>query len=148
MKNFLLASNIILLVLVGILFYLHFNSGKKGNVKQITQSSDTSVSGSSKLAYLDLDSLQENYEYYKKIKVDFERKQQASNDEVAAMQKRYQGRAMQLQQKGPTMTPQEQEAAMKEINDMQQSLQDKKQALDNDLFNYNTKMKDDILKRI
>jgi len=37
---------------------------------------------------------------------------------------------------------------MKEINLMQQGLQEKKQALDNDLFNYNSKMKEDILTRI
>ena len=37
---------------------------------------------------------------------------------------------------------------MKEINQMQQDLQAKKQSLDNDLFNYNSKMKEDILTRI
>lgn len=53
---------------------------------------------------------------------------------------------MQLQQKGPTMNQQEQDAAMKEINQMQETLADKKQSLDNELFAYNSKMKDDILK--
>ncbi len=37
---------------------------------------------------------------------------------------------------------------MKEINQMQESLQNKKQSLDNELFNYNSKMKEDILTRI
>ena len=100
------------------------------------------------MAYIDLDSLQSNYQYYKKIKGEYERKQLASNDEITNMQKRYQNRAMQLQQKGPTMNQQEHEAAMKEINQMQQDLQTKKQSLDNELFNYNSKMKEDILSRI
>jgi outer membrane protein len=46
------------------------------------------------------------------------------------------------------MNQQEQEAAMQEINKMQQDLQTKKQAIDNDLYNYNSKMKEDILNRI
>ncbi len=64
------------------------------------------------------------------------------------MQKKYQTRAIQLQQKGPTMSQQEQETAMQEMNKMQQDLQAKKQVIDNDLYNTNSKMKEDILSRI
>ncbi len=46
------------------------------------------------------------------------------------------------------MTQPEQEAAMQEINKMQQDLQSRKQEIDNDLYNYNSKMKEDILTRI
>ena len=46
------------------------------------------------------------------------------------------------------MNAQEQEAAMKEINQMQQDLQVKKQELDNSLYNSNAKMKEDILTKI
>ncbi|MEO6330356.1 MAG: OmpH family outer membrane protein, partial [Ginsengibacter sp.] len=84
----------------------------------------------------------------KKIKADLDHKQTASTDEINNLQKRYQTRAMQLQQKGPTMNQQDQEIAMKEINQMQQDLQAKKQSLDNELFNYNSRMKEDILTRI
>ncbi len=95
-----------------------------------------------------MDSLQNNYTYYKKIKVEFERKQAAANDEITALQKKYQTRAMQLQQKGPTMNQQEQETAMQEINKMQQQLQARKQGIDNELYSTNSKMKEDILSRI
>lgn len=149
MKNILLASNIVLLILVGILFYLHFSSKKGVKVKEGNARVQPANSGTgSVVGYLDLDSLQNNYDYYKKIKTEFEKKQAASDNEITAMQKRYQNRATQLQQKGPTMNQQEQEAAMKEIGQMQQDLQAKKQTLDNNLFDYNTKMKEDILKRI
>ena len=147
MRNFLMISNFILLLLVAILYYLYFKSNKK-EVPQVKTVTTSTAHNGNKVAYIDLDSLQSNYQYYKKIKGEYERKQVASNDEIANMQKRYQNRAMQLQQKGPTMNQQEQEAAMKEINQMQQDLQSKKQSLDNDLFNYNSKMKEDILSRI
>ncbi|MEP6927935.1 MAG: OmpH family outer membrane protein [Ginsengibacter sp.] len=147
MKNILLFINIILICLVGYLYYLHFSNTKKPPIQSAENKTRTEVNGA-KVAYIDLDSLQNNYTYYKKIKTEFERKQATANDEISGMQKKYQNRAMQLQQKGTTMTQQEQEAAMQEINKMQQDLQSRKQAIDNDLYNYNSKMKEDILTRI
>jgi len=146
MKQFSLIINVILLALVGYLYYLYFSS--KRPITFIHTNKDSSINHGNKVAYIDVDSLQSNYEYYKKIKVELDHKQTASTDEINNLQKRYQNRAMQLQQKGPTMSQQDQESAMKEINQMQQDLQAKKQSLDNELFSYNSKMKEDILNRI
>lgn len=148
MKNILLAINIILLVLVGYLYYLHFRKDKIVSTIKEQSSVIPNTGEKSKVAYIDLDSLQNNYSYYKKIKANFELKQSQANDEITAMQKKYQTRAMQLQQKAATMNQKEQEAAMQEINKMQQDLQSRKQSIDNELYNYNSKMKEDILTRI
>jgi outer membrane protein len=151
MKNILLAINVVLLLLVGYLYYLQFskNEPKTKTITQTAQSNTVqSVGEKSKVAYIDLDSLQSNYTYYKKIKAEFEKKQAAANDEITSMQKKFQARAVQLQQKAATMNQQEQESAMQEINKMQQDLQTRKQGIDNELYNYNTKMKEDILTRI
>lgn len=146
MKNFLLVSNIILILLVGYLYYDHFN--KKTIVQSQSRMDTLPKHLGANVAYIDLDSLQSNYKYYRKIKASMDLKQNASNGEVTSLQKRYQTRAAQLQQKGPTMTAQQQESAMKEIQQMQQDLQSKKQQLDNELYIYNSKMKEDILTRI
>src|ERR1035437_4421736 len=98
MKNVILIINIILICLVGYLYYLHFNTSKKEEMHVIQSNPGTSIKDGSKVAYIDLDSLQNNYTYYKKIKAEFERKQAAANDEIGGMQKKYQTRAMQLQQ--------------------------------------------------
>ncbi|HXR82745.1 MAG TPA: OmpH family outer membrane protein [Hanamia sp.] len=148
MKNILLVLNIILLLLVGYLYYLYFSKNNKLVSDRQKAASVTNLNEKSKVAYIDLDSLQNNYTYYKKIKADFERKQSEANDEITAMQKRYQNRAMQLQQKASSMNQKEQEEAMQEIQKMQQDLQARKQNIDNDLYNYNSKMKEDILTRI
>ncbi|MEO5501166.1 MAG: OmpH family outer membrane protein [Ginsengibacter sp.] len=146
MKNALLVINIILICLVGYLYFLQF--GNKSKVKESAVITSVNSPEKSKVAYIDLDSLQSNYVYYKKIKADFEKKQASANDEITGLQKKYQSRAMQLQQKAAGMNQQEQETAMQEINKMQQELQNKKQSIDNDLYNYNSKMKDDVLQRI
>jgi|ERR1017187_5248014 outer membrane protein len=148
MKNFLLFLNIVLLGLVGYLYYLHFRSLRKDSPTNLIQKADPGHNMESKVAYIDLDSLENNYGYYKKIKAEFERKQADANIEIGNMQKKYQNRAMQLQQKSAGMNQQEQESAMQEINKMQQDLQSRKQTIDNDLYNYNSKMKEDILSRI
>lgn len=149
MKNFLLIFNIVLLILVGYLYYLHFTDAHSTQIKQrLPDSGQPSHNEKAKVAYIDLDSLQNNYSYYKKLKKDFEEKQTRANDEITALQKKYQSRAMQLQQKAASMSPAQQQEAMQEINKMQQDLQDRKQSIDNDLFNANSKMKEDILTRI
>jgi outer membrane protein len=148
MKNILLIVNIILLGLVGYLYYLHFESKKNKGATEIKSLAAIGNDGDCKVAYIDLDSLQNNYSYYKKIKADFESRQTAANNEILAMQKKYQNRAMQLQQKASSMSQAEQESAMQEINKMQQDLQERKQGIDNELYNYNSKMKEDILTRI
>ncbi|CAN5147788.1 hypothetical protein BH09BAC2_BH09BAC2_16920 [soil metagenome] len=147
MKNFLIVSNVILLLLVGYLYVLHFKTDKKSTV-QSSAVVDTTSGKSNRVAYIDRDSLQNNYEYYKVVKNELERKQVAGNSDFTGLQKRYQNRAVQLQQKGPTMNQQEQEAASREIAQMQQDLQNKRQQLDNELYSYNTKMREDILNRI
>ncbi len=148
MKNILLVINIVLIFLVGFLYYLYFNGNKKSTVQNIPSSTMHHENEIARVAYIDLDSLQNNYTYYKKIKAEFEKKQEAANNEISSLQRKYQTRAMQLQQKGSTMTQQEQESAMQEMNKMQQDLQAKKQVIDNDLYNTNSKMKEDILSRI
>lgn len=149
MKNVLLAFNIVLLLLVGFLYYQHYGN-KKSNVEVAAYKEVDSARNDmgSKIAYIDLDSLQNNYGYYKKLKGEFEKKQSSANNEITNMQKKFQKRATDLQQKAPTMTPQEQENAMQEINKMQNDLQMRKQNIDNDLFEYNAQMKDDILEKI
>lgn len=149
MNKGLVITNLILIVLVGYLYYRQFSPAQKANQETaVIRQSQGAEHPSSIVAYIDLDSLQNNYTYYKKIKAEFEKKQEAANDELTTLQKKYQTRAMQLQQKSASMTQQEQQSAMEEINKMQQDLQQKKQSIDNDLYNYNAKMKDDILSRI
>jgi len=148
MKNILLTINIILLLLVGYLYYLHFHNDNQQNAAHKISSESTSTNDKSRVAYIDLDSLQNNYGYYQKLKNDFEKKQNQANDEIASLQKKYQSRAMELQQKAATMDQKQQEAAMQEINKMQQDLQAKKQNIDNELYNDNSKMKEEILTRI
>lgn len=150
MKNVLFIINVILILLVGFLYFKVFSNKQATVPKSDTAatSEDSLKASIGRIAYIDLDSLQEHYTYYHKIKADFEKKQGSANNEIASLQKRFQNRTNQLQQQAATMTPDEQEKAMQEINKMQQDFHAKQEALDKELFEYNTRMKDDILNRI
>ncbi len=152
MKNLSLVINVILIILVGYLYFSFFSdkTPDKGNksLNVSAATSDSVHSGSPSIAYIDLDSLQSHYKYYQNIKAEFEKKQTAANNEIVSLQKKFQSRTGELQQKAAGMTPAEQEKAMAEINQMQQSFQTRKENLDKELFDYNTRMKDDILSKI
>lgn len=147
MKNALLILNVLLLALVAYLYFLQFGSKKSIKTTASTELADT-TNKKVNIAYIDIDSLQSNYTYYDKIKGDFEKKQSSANSELSNMEKKFQNRAKQLQEKAQTMTPQQQESAMQEMNKMQNDFQQRKQTIDNELFEYNNKMKEDILIRI
>lgn len=148
MKNALLILNILLLILVGYLYFVQFGNTKPAKTSETkTEVADT-LNEKVNIAYIVLDSLKNNYTYYKKIKVDFEKKQASAKNEIASLQKKFQTRAMQLQQKAQNMNQQEQENAMQEMNKMQNDFQQRNQNIENELMDFSTKFNDEFLLRI
>ncbi len=143
----------VLLVLIGILFYFHFT--EKKNSGSVTSRSaamaDTSAASSSvsaRIAYINIDTLQNNYKYYQQIKMELDGKEKSAENQIMLLQKKFQDRTSQLQQKAAQMSQKEQESAMIEINKMQQDFQAKQQSLHEGLAEYNQKMKDQLLAKI
>src|SRR5438874_6847862 len=128
MKQLSIALNILLLVLVGILFYLHFNNKNKQQRQLIANS--TPYMPGSRIGYFQMDSLQSNYRYFKEGLNRLKEKEQAMNAELIALERKYQKKASEWQQKGPSMSQSEADAAQKENLEMQQAYQARKQTLD------------------
>jgi outer membrane protein len=153
MKHISTILNVVLLVAVGVLFYLHFAGNKKstGTVSKsgaATTNTNSASSPKGNIAYIEIDSLHENYTYYKNLKGELERKQKAANNELEEKQRRYQTRMQQLQQKAPTMTQQEQEAAGQELAGLERDIQNRSKELDKDLFDLTNTMKKNVLKKV
>jgi outer membrane protein len=129
MKNLSYILNAILFILVGVLFYLHFNSKKSNNQAQIIQTDGKSVTVP-QIAYVDLDSLQENYAFFKAGKSSLEAKQKSMeaelNRSVSAFQSEYQS----LAQKAQTMTEEEGMAAQERLQRKQQDIEMRKQTME------------------
>ena len=69
MKNLSLILNAILLVAVGVLYYLHFSTGKSSGASE-----STTAPGDLKVAYINADTVLKYYEYLKTTKVKMEEK--------------------------------------------------------------------------
>lgn len=146
MKKLSLVLNIILFVLVGILFYLHFNTTSKPAPARIETGSSTS--SSLKIAYVNIDSLEEHYSYFQQKKTELEKKQESIQNDLNNRAKALQGEVAQLQKKAPTMTQAEGEAAQKSIMQKQQALQQREQNLRNEFLQDQQKFNEDLHNRL
>jgi outer membrane protein len=132
MRNISTYLSLLALIGVGVLFYFQFSSHKKQERPAISRVSSDS-SGHFKMAYFDIDSLQDKYQYFKDVSGDIKKKESEMNSQLNALQNSYQKRARELQQKSATMTQAEGEAAQREFTQMQEKYQQRQMALEQDL---------------
>jgi outer membrane protein len=147
MKNISTLISVVALVMVGVLYYLYFSHSQKTVQAQSKPQSEKEASNFS-VAYFDLDSLEANYSYFKELLNQVKSKETAMNLELSSMEKTYQKKISEWQQKGNTMTQAEGEQAQREYATMQQNYQLRKQALQEELFRHNEDLKADIRKKI
>ncbi|MEJ7645608.1 MAG: OmpH family outer membrane protein [Chryseolinea sp.] len=93
MKNLSLVLNAVLVIAVAVLFYLHFSGGKTSN-----SSPAAANLGDSKIAYINSDSVLQDYDYFKiqrdqleqkgkKVDQDYRNRAQGLQNEIAAYQR-------------------------------------------------------------
>jgi outer membrane protein len=124
MNKLSISLNVVLLIAVGYLYFLHF----KGNKTIVTDPSAISTSfnemkgTANSIAWINLDTLNEKYGYiaeqYKVLEQEEKNLTTKLNAKMQAASSRYQ----QLQEKAATMSPQEQEAAGMELQNMEAEL--------------------------
>ncbi|HEY0058645.1 MAG TPA: OmpH family outer membrane protein [Flavisolibacter sp.] len=149
MKNGMLALNVVLLLAVGVLFYLHFSS--KGNATKVSTTGKQSASSTPagfKIAYFEMDSLEASFAMVNDVKVELGKKEAAINGELARMEKSYQTKIAQYQQQGASMNQVQSEAAQRDVMQMQQNMQTRKQALDQEYQDFHMRKMKDVKSRI
>lgn len=124
---------ILSLVLIGVLFYLHFTHKEKLNKVQDAATKDTSINF--QIAYFDIDSLQSNYEHYKDALEEVKKTEQSMNAELQNMRARYQKYIGELQQKGASMTQSEQEMAQRNLQSMDKDFRERESQLQSNMQN-------------
>ena len=138
--------SIIALVAVGILYYLHFKQEKKSVAS--TSRSVKAGKNDFRIAYFDIDSLQEKYEYFKDVSGQMKAKEANLTSQMDALQNTYQKRLKELQEKGPTMTQSEGEAAQREVAQMQQKFQQRQMSMEQDLKKHQADLMTDVRNKI
>ncbi len=131
MKNISTILSVLALVLIAVLFYFQFSSGSSTKISAKSQSNDSTInSGEFRIAYFEMDSLENNFEMVKEVKTELTKKEEAINNELSRLEKNYRDKITKYQNQGATMTQVQSEAAQRDVMQMQQNIQNRKQALD------------------
>lgn len=146
-RNFLLAFNIVLLILVGILFYLYFSS-KKTPETPVAAVADTTPPGAFRIAYFDMDSIERNYNYLKNVKNELKTKESELNGQLSALKSKYMSKVTKFQQEAQSMTQERQGTMQQDLLQEQKVIQNKEQAINSELQDESFKKMQDVNKTI
>ena len=152
MKNGALILNIVLLIAVGVLFYLHFNQTKKDvpnpQNKPVQNEPPTIAPGNCNIAYFEMDSVEANFEMAKEWKNELERKEDNINAQMNRLQNVYQEKFASFQQKKSSMNNAQIEAATNELAQLDETIKNTKANLDQDYKTYYVQTQQEILSMI
>jgi outer membrane protein len=103
-----------------------------------------------KVAYVNIDTLNEQYEYLKEKEAAFKKKQDAYEVEMSNKEKALQNEFMSFQKKAQegTLTQSEGEAAQKRLAQQQQALEKRHAAISNDMAKEQMAIQEDFQKRL
>lgn len=149
MKNILPAITAILAVLVGVLFYLHFkNHSQIDKINTKVAGNDTSANRPLKIAYVDLDSIQEKYDYYREKMTEFEKKKEGADRDLNNSFQRIENERIAFVQKGNAITQVEAEAFQRDYARKMQNLEQQKANMERQIQEEGIKTMDELKKKI
>ena len=146
MKNISTFLSTLSLLLVGVLYYLHFtHQDKKHGISVSDYKKDSS---DFRIAYFDIDSLQSQYEYFKDVTDQIKSKENTMSSELIALENSYKKKIKEWQEKGANMTQSEGEAAQREYAQMQQKYEQRQLSMEQELKKHQIDMMTDVRKKI
>ncbi len=142
MKNLSLILNAVLLVAVGILFYLHFSAGKPASSVANANAGDVTI------AYIKSDSVLKHYEYLKVNKVQLEEKTKKMDQDYRNRAIGLQNEIAAYQRNVSSMTLGQVRATEEDLGKKQQNLQMFQQSLGQQLMEEEAKLNKELYDRI
>ena len=146
MKNLSLILNAILLVAVGVLFFLHFSSSKAEQA--VSDSATSSMPGDLKIAYINSDSVLKYYEYLKANRVTMEAKTKKMELEYRNRAQGLQNEITAYQRNVSNMTLGQVKAVEEDLGKKQQNLQMYQQSLSQQLMEEEAKLNKELYDRM
>lgn len=134
MKQLSLILSIIATGLAGVLLYLHIKD-RQAPARPAVVAPANGGGSSFAIAYFDVDSLENNFQLYKDAMGRIKTKEDALTSDLTTMEKSYQKKIAEWQQKGNTMSQTEAESANREYQEMQQRFAARKQEMEQTMEN-------------
>jgi outer membrane protein len=149
MKTGLLFLNILLLIAVVFLFFRVYHTGETASSGSSSVHTNLPVSNAGfKIAYFEMDSIENNCEMVKDVKHELSKKEEASMTELSRMDQQIRDKANEYQGKAATMTQAQGEKAQQDLMQRQQKLQSRKQELDQEYQSLYMRLNTDMKKKI
>jgi len=142
MKNLSLILNVVLLVAVAALFYLHFAGPKSKNDASLELPKDL------KIAYINSDSVLQNYDYFKVNKDRLESKGKKLDQDLQNRAQSLQGEFEQYQRSASTLTQGQARAVEEDLSKKRQNLEMYQQSLSQEMLADQEKVNLEIYRRV
>lgn len=143
MKNLSIALNIVLLIAVGVLYYLHFSSnGSRGSSLSPVSAGDLTI------AYITSDSVLKHYEFLKDNQVVMEAKTKKMDSDYRNRAQSLQSEITAYQRNVSNLTIGQARALEEDLAKKQQNLQMYQQSLSQELMNEESKLNRELYDRI
>jgi outer membrane protein len=145
MKNFTLGLNIVLVIAVAVLFYLHFSSPKDVSTAETARAVPA---GPFKVAYFEMDSIQAHFDYYKEVSSQLEAKAQVNtrtlNDLKMVLTNKYQ----EFQRIASALSQAEQAKLQQDLMQMESAFKGKEKMLSDEMQTEYFEKLHDVKKKI
>lgn len=146
-RQFFVKNGLILAAVAGV-----FASCQQGKSPSAPKSADSSVQAGGqaeqRLAYVDIDSLEAHYEYFKEKKAELEKKKEQAQNEISGRERQLQNEVVAFQQKAPTMTQAEGQAAEATLQRKAQQHEQDRQNKFAQLQTQEAQFNEDLVKRL
>ena len=142
MKNLSLILNGVLIVAVGVLYFLHFSGKKSGSASTVTAPSDL------KIAYLKSDSVLKNYDYVKEMRTVLEAKGKKLDQDLQARGQSLQNEITSYQRNIGNLTIGQAKALEEDLGKKQQNFRMYQQSLEQEIANDQAKFTEALYGRL
>jgi outer membrane protein len=133
---------------LGIIVLLVLNFTKKTASTPFSSAVNSEASKSLKVAYVDLDSIQEKYVYYQEKMNEFDKKKEAADRDLNAAFQKIDNERIAFLKKGQSITQAEAESFQQMYQGKMQNLDQQKKVLENKIAEEGMKTMDELKKRM
>jgi outer membrane protein len=142
MKSIAWVINGVLAAAVIVLFVLHFNNSN------MPSKSASVKNGNVQIAYFEIDSIQNNYEFFKEVKAALQAKDQQNNNTLTALKNEYIAKYQDLQKNGALLSQAEVANRQQDLMKAEKNYQSKEQQLTQELQEESFKRLQEVKKNI
>lgn len=148
MKNALLVVNVLLVIAVATLFFLYFSKKAPQVGAAISNNEPSSNTQVFKIAYFEMDSVENNYNYFKDVRNHFRSKEEKLNNELQQLREQYNKLWEESSQLQAKLTDDEKMKRQQTLQMLEESYKNKQSIEGSNLQNEGFKYRQEIYKKI